>query len=44
MCCAAALTCVALVVAILELRARRVRSGLTEAQRAAQAAADVQRG
>jgi MFS family permease len=44
MCCAAALTCVALVVAIFELRARRVRSGLTEAQRAAQAAADVQRG
>ncbi|WP_020657607.1 MFS transporter [Amycolatopsis benzoatilytica] len=43
MCCAAGLTGVALVLAILELRARRRRATLSEDRRAAQAAADIHR-
>lgn len=43
MCCAAALTCVALAVAILELRARRTRSGSADSPRTDQDTADVHR-
>ncbi|MEU4670742.1 MFS transporter [Amycolatopsis sp. NPDC023774] len=43
MCCSAALTCVALLLAILELRARRARAARTEAHEAAERAAGVHR-
>ncbi len=44
MLCAAGLTCSALLLAVIELRARRNRRLLTEREQAAQAAADSQRG
>ncbi|MBB4685188.1 MFS transporter [Amycolatopsis jiangsuensis] len=43
MCCAAGLTCVALVLASFELRARRRHAGLSEEHHAARAAADAHR-